>query len=80
MRVFVICIQSRQFAKKLSYQQAKNDNLDLIDTKVLNRSDPSMAFGRVTGLISNDLSLVHLTWYAIALTELKLVTFLHTIG
>ena len=77
---FVICI-SRQFAKKLSYQQTKTDNLELIDTKLLNWSDPSIAFGRLTGcFISNDLSLVHVTWYGFALTGLKLVIFLHAIG
>ena len=54
---------------------------ELIDTKVLNRSNASIAFGRVTGcLISNALSFIHVTWYTIALTELKAVIFLHTNG
>ena len=75
---FVICIKSRQFTKK---KRVNRPQIELIDTKVLNRSDPLIAFGRVTGcLISNDLSLVHVTWCAIALTELKLVIFLHTNG
>ena len=57
----------------------KNGNLESIDNKVVNRSDPLLAFGMVARcLLSNDLALVRVTGYAIALTELKLEIFLQT--